>query len=39
MARQNDAKFGETSGLGIDRDRAGVLFHDDVTADREAATK
>ena len=35
-ARQHDPEFGELAGLGVDLDRAGMLFHDDVVAERQA---
>ena len=35
-ARQHDPEFGELAGLGVDLDRAGMLLHDDVVAEREA---
>src|SRR6266851_2264102 len=35
---QNDGEFGELPGLGLDIDRATMLFHDDVVAHRKAKT-
>ena len=35
-ARQHDAELGELAGLRLDLDRAGMLLHDDVVAERQA---